>query len=72
MYNKNGTDGMRDNTYTFMHGGKQVTLHPEKPEPPKRNSRTAAKEVLHVHHIYKGNLKTPRVRGRTLLSTWGE
>ena len=26
MYDKNGTNGMRDNTYTFMHGEKQVTL----------------------------------------------
>ena len=39
MYNKNGTHGMRNNIYTFDHGGKQVTLHPKKSEPPKKRSR---------------------------------
>ena len=65
-----GTHGMRDNTYTFMHGGKEVTLHPKKPNSPKRRSKAhATKEVLHVYHLYRGNLKKTRVRGLTLLST---
>ena len=35
IYDKNGTHSM-GNTYTFMHGGKQVTLHTIKPEQPKK------------------------------------
>ena len=31
MYDKNETHGMPNNTYKFMHGWKQVTLHPKKP-----------------------------------------
>ena len=73
MYDKNGTHGIRDNTYTFRHGKKEVTLYPKTPDSSKKKSRAhATKEVLHVHHIYRGNLKRTRVRGRTLLSTWGE
>eukprot|EP00268_Persea_americana_P010451 TRINITY_DN14252_c0_g1_i2.p3 TRINITY_DN14252_c0_g1~~TRINITY_DN14252_c0_g1_i2.p3 ORF type:complete len:102 (-),score=10.05 TRINITY_DN14252_c0_g1_i2:372-677(-) len=30
MYDKNGTHGMRSNMYTFMHDGKEVTLHKKK------------------------------------------
>eukprot|EP00268_Persea_americana_P063791 TRINITY_DN8317_c0_g1_i1.p1 TRINITY_DN8317_c0_g1~~TRINITY_DN8317_c0_g1_i1.p1 ORF type:complete len:102 (-),score=13.90 TRINITY_DN8317_c0_g1_i1:753-1058(-) len=49
MYDKNDTHGMRDNTYTFMHGGKQVTIHPMKPKTPKKKLRAdATKEVLHI------------------------
>ena len=73
MYDKKGTHGMRNNTYTFKHGKKEVTLYPKKPDSSKKKSRAhATKEVLHIHHIYRGNLKTPRVRGQTLLSTRGE
>eukprot|EP00268_Persea_americana_P063065 TRINITY_DN8139_c0_g1_i3.p1 TRINITY_DN8139_c0_g1~~TRINITY_DN8139_c0_g1_i3.p1 ORF type:complete len:177 (-),score=19.39 TRINITY_DN8139_c0_g1_i3:51-581(-) len=68
MYDKNDTNGMRDNTYTFMHGEKQVTLRPMKPAPPKKGSSSRlTKEVLQVHTIYKINIKKKsRVRGRTL------
>ena len=73
MYDQNGTHGMRANTYTFIHGEKEVTLHPQKPESPKKRSRAhATKEVLHVHHVYGDNMQKTQVRGRTLLSTWGE
>lgn len=58
MYDKNGTNGMRDNTYTFMHGEKQVTLRPMKPEPPKKGSSFhLTKEALQVHTSYKSNIK---------------
>ena len=57
MYDKSDTHGMRDNTFTFMHSEKQVTLHPKKLEPPKKGSRAnATKEVLHVHHVYRGKM----------------
>ena len=70
MYDKNGTHGMRDNTYIFMHGEKEVTLNPKKTDSLKKRSRAhATKEVLHIHHVYRGNMKKTRVRGRTLLST---
>ena len=39
MYDKNGTNGMRNNTYTFMHGKKKITLRPIKPAPPKKGSK---------------------------------
>ena len=58
MYEKNGIHGIRDYTYTFMHGGKQVILHPKKPELPKKGSRSSVtKEALQVHHVYMGNVK---------------
>ena len=58
MNNKNGPHDMRDNTDTFMHGGKEVTLHPKKLESPKKRSRDpSTNEVLHVHHVYRGNMK---------------
>lgn len=64
MYDKNDTHGMRDNMYTFMHGGKEFTLYPKKPESLKKRSRTpATKEVLHVQHVYRGNIKMTRVQG---------
>ena len=68
MYDKNGTNGMRDNTYTFMQGEKQVTLCPMKPAPPKKGSSSRLiQEALQVHTIYKSNIKKKRwVRGRTL------
>ena len=37
MYDKNDTNGMHDNTYTFMHGEKQFTLRPMKPAPPMKD-----------------------------------
>ena len=47
MYDKNGTNGMRDNTYTFMHSEKQITLHPMKSALPKKGSSSRiTKEVL--------------------------
>ena len=62
MYDKNDTHGMRGNTYTFMQSGKQVTLHPKKPEPPKKRSRAnVAKEVLLVHHVCRGNMQKTQV-----------
>ena len=62
MYDKNGTKGLGNNTYIFKHGEKEVTLYPKEPESTKKKSRAhATKEVLHVHHIYRGNLKMPRV-----------
>ena len=58
MYDKNGTNGMRDNTYTFMHGETQVTLCPMKPAPPKKGSRfRLTKDALHVHTVYRSNIK---------------
>ena len=58
MYDKNGTNGMCDNTYTFMHGEKQVTFRPMKPAPPKKGSSSRlTKEALQVHTIYKSNIK---------------
>ena len=58
MYNKNGTSGMRNNTSTFMHSEKQVTLRPMKPAPPKQGSSSCLiKDVLQVHTIYKSNIK---------------
>ena len=38
MYDKNDTNGMRNNTNTFMHDEKQVPLCPMKPAPPKKGS----------------------------------
>ena len=38
IYDKNGTNGMHDNTYTFAHNGKHVRLHPMKLAPPKKGS----------------------------------
>ena len=53
MYEKNATHSMRDNTYMFMHGRKQVTLHPKKPKLPKKRSISSiTKEALQVHHVY--------------------
>ena len=68
IYDKNGTNRMRDNTYTFMHGEKQVTLCPMKLAPPKKGSSSRLiQEALQVHTIYKSNIKKKsRVRGRTL------
>ena len=43
MYDKNGTHGMCDHTYTFMYGGKEVTLHPMKQKSQKKRSLTHAK-----------------------------
>ena len=62
MYDKYDTHGMRDNKYTFMHSGKQVTLHPLKPEPPMKGSRARlTKEAFQVHIVYRSNTKNYRV-----------
>ena len=54
-------------THTFMHGGKQVTLHPMKLEPSNIGLRTRpTKEALQIHTVYKSNVKKYRVRGQTL------
>ena len=73
MYDKNSTNGMRDNTYTFLHGEKQVTLSLMKPTPPKKGSRSRfTKEALQVHNVYKSNIKMKsRVRGQTLFQPRG-
>ena len=65
MYDKNGINGMCNNTYTFMHSEKQVTLCPMKPAPPKKGSSSRLiQEALQVHTIYKSNnKKKSRVRG---------
>eukprot|EP00268_Persea_americana_P051988 TRINITY_DN5796_c0_g1_i4.p1 TRINITY_DN5796_c0_g1~~TRINITY_DN5796_c0_g1_i4.p1 ORF type:complete len:141 (+),score=20.59 TRINITY_DN5796_c0_g1_i4:625-1047(+) len=68
MYNKNGINGMRDNTYKFMLGERQVTLCPMKPTPPtKGSSSRLTKEALQMHTICRSNIKKKsQVRGRTL------
>ena len=67
MYDKNGTNGMHDNIYTFTHSEKQVTLRPLKPAPPKKGSSSLiTKEALQVQNIYKSNIKN-----RELLSDLG-
>ena len=69
MYVKNRNQGMRDNTYTFVHGGKQVTFHPKKPYLPKKGSRASAtKETLRAHHVYSDNVKKNQFRGRTFFN----
>lgn len=69
---KHGNHGMCYNTNTFVHGGKQVTFHPKKPEPPKKGSKgSVMKEALHVHHVYRGNVKKNRVWGQTLFQFGG-
>ena len=58
MYTKNGTNAMCNKTYTFVHNGKYVTLHPMKPAPPKKGTRSRiTKEALQVHNVYKCNAK---------------
>ena len=60
MYDKNRIHGMHDNTYTFWQGKKEVTLYLKKTDLSKKKSRAhAIKEVVHVHHIYIGNLQKP-------------
>lgn len=65
---------MHDHTYTFVHEGKIIILHPIKLELQKKGSMTNAenvikkmtnseKESLVVHDVYKGNSKKNRVRG---------
>ena len=74
MYDKDGTNGMRNNTYTFMHDNKQITLHPMKLAPPKKGSSSRfTKDALQVHNVYRSNIKKKsQVRGQTLLQPGGE
>ena len=51
MYDKNGTNGMRDHTYTFMHGEKQVTLHLMRPAPHQR------KGIVEINNLRFGGNK---------------
>ena len=47
MYDKNGTYDIHNNTYMFVHGGKQVTFHPKKLELLKKGLQArATKEAL--------------------------
>lgn len=72
MYNKNGTHGMRDNTYMFVHNGDPVTLHPKKLELAKKGSRTSVtREALQINHVYRGKVKKTCLRSN-FFSTLGE
>ena len=72
MYDKNGTNGMLNYTYTFMHGEKQIALHLMKPAPRKKGSSSRiTMVVLQVHNVYKSNSKKSRVRGRALFHPGG-
>ena len=53
MYGKNGTHGMRGNTYMFAHKGKEVTLRPKKPAPPKKGLSTPC-----LQRQYEGDLSS--------------
>lgn len=62
MYDKNDIHRRQDNTNIFVHNGKTITLHPMKPELPKRGScASVRKELLQVCHVYRGNANRTRV-----------
>ena len=61
IYDKNGTHGMQDDTYTFV---KMEAHHPTSyaAEPLKKGSGPGVtKEVLQVYHIYRGSVNKTRV-----------